>query len=108
MEFEDFFSKLLEFYKVKKVTDLSSKLNISRSTVSGWKNRKAIAPILEYLFSNNIEALKYILYGQEKEINKDIIQINPSLMPLVKKECTKFGLDTTSYLEYLIIKDLKK
>lgn len=60
MEFTSFFDKLLVFYKVKSVTDLADKLNVTRSTVSGWKSRQAVGAILEYLFNNDLKALHYI------------------------------------------------
>ena len=53
MNFESFFDKLLSFYKVKTVTDLADKLNVTRSTVQGWKNRQAIGTVLEFLFIND-------------------------------------------------------
>ncbi|MDN5099828.1 helix-turn-helix domain-containing protein [Aliarcobacter butzleri] len=60
MNFESFFDKLLSFYKVKTVTDLADKLNVTRSTVQGWKNRQAIGTVLEFLFINEPSALIYI------------------------------------------------
>ncbi len=68
MEFESFFDKILNFYEVKSVTDLAEKLNVTRSTVSGWKNRKACGAILEYLFNNDLKALNYI-FGNENVNN---------------------------------------
>ena len=68
MEFESFFNKILNFYEVKSVTDLAEKLNVTRSTVSGWKNRKASGAILEYLFNNDLKALNYI-FGNENVNN---------------------------------------
>ncbi len=68
MEFESFFDKILNFYEVKSVTDLAEKLNVTRSTVSGWKNRKASGAILEYLFNNDLKALNYI-FGNENVNN---------------------------------------
>ena len=65
MEFESFFDKILNFYEVKSVTDLAEKLNVTRSTVSGWKNRQASGAILEYLFNNDLKALHFI-FGNEK------------------------------------------
>ncbi len=65
MEFESFFNKILNFYEVKSVTDLAEKLNVTRSTVSGWKNRQASGAILEYLFNNDLKALHFI-FGNEK------------------------------------------
>ena len=64
MEFESFFNKILNFYEVKSVTDLAEKLNVTRSTVSGWKNRQASGAILEYLFNNDLKALHFI-FGNE-------------------------------------------
>ena len=68
MEFESFFDKILNFYEVKSVTDLAEKLNVTRSTVSGWKNRKASGAIREYLFNNDLKALNYI-FGNENVNN---------------------------------------
>ena len=68
MEFESFFDKILIFYKVKTVTDLAERLNVTRSTVSGWKNRQATGAILEFLFNNDLKALHYI-FSSEANIN---------------------------------------
>ncbi|WP_066356353.1 helix-turn-helix domain-containing protein [Aliarcobacter skirrowii] len=71
MEFTSFFDKLLAFYKVKSVTDLADKLNVTRSTVSGWKSRQAIGAILEYLFNNDLKALHYIFSNNSTIINQN-------------------------------------
>lgn len=68
MNFESFFDKILIFYKVKTVTDLADKLNVTRSTVSGWKNRQATGAILEFLFHNDLNALHYI-FSSDANIN---------------------------------------
>ena len=68
MNFESFFDKILIFYKVKTVTDLADKLNVTRSTVSGWKNRQATGAILEFLFNNDLNALHYI-FSSDTSIN---------------------------------------
>ena len=68
MEFESFFDKILIFYNVKTVTDLAEKLNVTRSTVSGWKNRQATGAILEFLFNNDLKALHYI-FSLDANIN---------------------------------------
>ena len=68
MNFESFFDKILIFYKVKTVTDLAERLNVTRSTVSGWKNRQATGAILEFLFNNDLKALHYI-FSSEANIN---------------------------------------
>ena len=75
MEFESFFNKILNFYEVKSVTDLAEKLNVTRSTVSGWKNRQASGAILEYLFNNDLKALHFI-FGNEKINNFQNSNIN--------------------------------
>lgn len=68
MEFESFFDKILIFYNVKTVTDLAEKLNVTRSTVSGWKNRQATGAILEFLFNNDLKVLHYI-FSLDANIN---------------------------------------
>lgn len=69
MDFESFFNKILIFYKVKTVTDLADKLNVTRSTVSGWKNRQATGTILEFLFNNDLETLHYIFSSDKNTQN---------------------------------------
>ncbi|MCT7630253.1 helix-turn-helix domain containing protein [Aliarcobacter butzleri] len=68
MNFESFFDRILIFYKVKTVTDLADRLNVTRSTVSGWKNRQATGAILEFLFNNDLNALHYI-FSSDTSIN---------------------------------------
>lgn len=106
MEFEKFFQKLLDFYKVKTTTELAEKINISRSTVSGWKNRKAIGAILEFLFNSNLEALGYIL--NNKKVCKKGIEVNNTLMLSATTQASKYGLNINNYIEHLIIQDLEK
>ncbi|MDN5059116.1 helix-turn-helix domain-containing protein [Aliarcobacter butzleri] len=73
MNFESFFDKLLSFYKVKTVTDLADKLNVTRSTVQGWKNRQAIGTVLEFLFINEPSALIYIFSSNSNiQMNNDV------------------------------------
>ncbi len=66
MNFETFFDKLLNFYNVKTVTDLADKLNVTRSTVQGWKNRQAVGTVLEFLFTNEPSSLEYIFSNNSK------------------------------------------
>lgn len=114
MDFESFFDKLLSFYKVKTVTDLADKLNVTRSTVQGWKNRQAIGTVLEFLFINESSALIYIFNSNrtnnksQNDTNKNEIKINDTLLEQAKNEASKFGLELNSYIEHLIIQDLKK
>ena len=73
MNFESLFDKLLNFYKVKTVTDLADKLNVTRSTVQGWKNRQAIGTVLEFLFINEPSALIYIFSSNSNiQMNNDV------------------------------------
>lgn len=114
MEFDVFLQKVLNFYEVKTITDLAVKLNLNRATVSGWKNRKTYAPILEYLFLNDLEALKCVLDNNKVAITKALgntvqnISINDILLQKTKEEAEKYGLNTNSYIEHLIIQDLEK
>ncbi|MFW3399590.1 hypothetical protein [Aliarcobacter butzleri] len=66
MNFETFFNKLLNFYNVKTITDLADKLNVTRSTVQGWKNRQAVGTVLEFLFTNEPSSLEYIFTNNSK------------------------------------------
>ncbi len=111
MNFESLFEKLLSFYGVKTVTDLANKLNVTRSTVSGWKNRQAVGTVLEFLFINDPKALIYIFSSDIKtqnDTNKDEIKINDILLDKAQIEASKFGLNINSYIEHLIIQDLNK
>ena len=106
MKFEELFQKLLDFYKVKTTTELAERLNVTRSTVSGWKNRQATGAILEFLFKNHFKALEYIL-SNKKDCNNGI-KINNTLMLSATTQASKYGLNINNYLEHLIIQDLEK
>ncbi len=99
MNFESFFDKLLSFYKVKTVTDLADKLNVTRSTVQGWKNRQAIGTVLEFLFINDPTALIYIFSSNSNVYNLQ----NSKNHTVLDKSSNKEDNSNTHYGENLDI-----
>jgi hypothetical protein len=68
MEFDEVLNKLFSYYKVSSITELASAIGAERSTVNGWKSRKALGTMLEYINSHDSKALNYIytpISGQE-------------------------------------------
>lgn len=60
MDFDDVLSKLLKYYNVSSITDFANVIGAERSTVNGWKSRKALGTMLEYINSNDTKAMEYI------------------------------------------------
>jgi hypothetical protein len=51
MDFDIFYKKLLDYYNVNSLTSLSQKISIERTTLSGWKSRKALGTMLDHINS---------------------------------------------------------
>jgi len=111
MNFEYYFERVLSFYNVSTLKDLSDITNIPISTMSSIKQRNSITALKkkcrelgiysEIFEDNHNDKLKDV------KIEENII-INSVLLEQAKNEASKFGLDINSYLEHLIIQDLKK
>ena len=103
--------RLIEYFKIKTISDLAIKLDTAQSTISGWKARNAIGALTDTIASKDLKALEYIFANSSsKDIEPDInlIKINDTLLEKAKDEASRFGLNINSYLEHLIIQDLKK
>ena len=110
MNFESFFDKLLSFYKVKTVTDLADKLNVTRSTVQGWKNRQAIGTVLEFLFINEPSALIYIFSSNSKSqyigsITNSNISLNKLESQQIKEICNTGEIIETDEATFSLYKE---
>lgn len=111
MNAEFLIEKLLNFYNLSSLKELAIKLNIEQSSLSSWKCRNSVNAIKkkcrelgiynEIFEDNHNDKLK------DMKIEENII-INSVLLEKAKNEASKFGLDINSYLEHLIIQDLKK
>ena len=64
MDFDTILDKLMDYYKVRSVTDLAEKIEAERSTVNGWKSRKSIGALLQHLSQTNPETLASIFTPQ--------------------------------------------
>ncbi|QOG13051.1 hypothetical protein [Arcobacter sp. FWKO B] len=60
MDFDDVLSKLFNYYNVSSITDFANSIGAERSTVNGWKSRKALGTMLEYINSRDSKAMEYI------------------------------------------------
>ena len=111
MNFEYYFERVLNYYNVSTIKDLSKEIKTEASTISNWKQRNSVTALKkrcrelgiynEIFGDNHNDKLKNI------KIEENII-INSVLLEQAKNEAFKFGLDINSYLEHLIIQDLKK
>lgn len=101
MNFESLFDKILIFYNVKTVTDLADKLKVTRSTVSGWKNRQATGAILEFLFNNDLKALQYI-FNSDKNTQTIGIVTNSNINKLKDSKENQTALLANDLSKYFI------
>lgn len=108
---EGLIQKLMNYYQVFTITELADKMGVSQPSISGWKRNnyiKAIANKCRELGIYN-EIFEDNHNGKLEDIKtEDNIIINSVLLEKAKNEASKFGLDINSYLEHLIIQDLKK
>lgn len=109
MNIEMLIMKLLSYYQIKTLNDLAIKLDTTQSTISGWKARNAIGALTDTVANKDPKALEFIFTDNSKFSNNvNEIKINDTLLEQAKNEASKFGLDINSYIEHLIIQDLKK
>ncbi|WP_237969702.1 helix-turn-helix domain-containing protein [Aliarcobacter butzleri] len=131
----DLVDRLMEFYGVDTISELAQYIKVSQPTISRWIKSNSIEAIKkkskelglfnylfnyfeidlfqdsEYAYYTNHDKAKVLKqqckkYGVKLEINE--IEINDTLLEQAKNEASKFGLDINSYIEHLIIQDLKK
>ncbi len=108
--------KLMVFYNVFTISELSNIMGVSQPSISGWKKHnyvKAIANKCKELgIYNEIFGDSFNTFTQTgtnfTPVIKNEIKINDILLEQAKNEASKFGLDINSYIEHLIIQDLKK
>ena len=102
MNAEFLIQKLMRYYQVFTISELAEKMGVSQPSVSGWKRNNYIKAI-----ANKCRELG--IYNEIFEDNyEENIIINSVLLEQAKNEASKFGLNINSYLEHLIIQDLKK
>lgn len=111
-------NKLRYVTNTKTDKELCKLLDISYSTLDTWKNNDKIPQKRLYEISQKVNISFNDLISErnnflENDIEiatklKDDIKINDILLEQVKNKASKFGLDINSYIEHLIIQDLKK
>ena len=99
MDFDTYFEKLFNFYNVSTIKELSQKVGIGASTISAWNQRKSISALKKACRELNIYN---DIFG-----NIDNIVINDILLEQAKEKASQYGLNINSYLEFLIVQDLK-
>lgn len=115
LDIELLIKRLLKFYNIKTLTDLAIKLDTTQSTISGWKSRNAIGTLVDILVIKEPELLSDLFkisddnntYISSIKENENI-SINNTLLEKTRTKAEKYGLNTNSYVEYLIIQDLEK
>ena len=55
---------LLKYYEVHQYQDLAIKMGVEKTTLSGWKSRGAMGPLLAHLAENDPAALSTIFTSQ--------------------------------------------
>lgn len=109
MNSEILINKLLKFYDLDTLSELSEVLKVSQPTISKWRARNTIIPIKKRCRELGIyNEIFGDLTLQITPVLKNEIKINDTLLEQAKNEASKFGLDISGYLEHLIIQDLKK
>ncbi len=99
VKFNDIFESILNFYNVSTIKELSQKVGIGASTISAWNQRKSISALKKACRELNIYN---DIFG-----NIDNIVINDILLEQAKEKASQYGLNINSYLEFLIVQDLK-
>lgn len=64
MDFSQMFAQLHIHYGTHKIGDLAAAMQVERPTLSGWKNREAVGPLLAHLAKNDPAALSAIFTSQ--------------------------------------------
>ncbi|MCG3668605.1 helix-turn-helix domain containing protein [Aliarcobacter butzleri] len=106
---ENAISKLIKYYSLANASQLANKLEITQGVISNWKSRNAIGALTDTVANKDPKALEFIFTDNSKFSNNvNEIKINDTLLEQAKNEASKFGLDINSYIEHLIIQDLKK
>ncbi|QKF77275.1 hypothetical protein [Arcobacter defluvii] len=98
---------LLSHYNASTYSELASKINTTQQSISSWKLRNSINAIKKKCKELGIYNEIFKDFNKQ-QINKNEIKINDTLLEQVKDKASKFGLELNSYIEYLIIQDLKK
>lgn len=106
MDFDTYFEKLFNFYNVSTIKELSQKVGIGASTISAWNQRKSISALKKACRELNIYN---DIFG---DFNSNItqaqtIKINNILLEQAKEKAFQYGLNINTYLEFLIVQDLK-
>ncbi len=108
MNTELIFNKLYAYFKVTNITELAIKLNMSQPAVTNWIRRNSISAIKKKcrelgIYNEIFGELELSL----SERVKNEIKINDTLLEKAQFEASKFGLNINSYIEHLIVQDLK-
>ena len=115
IDIELLIKRLLAFYNIKTLTDLATKLDTTQSTISGWKSRNAIGTLVDILIIKEPKILSDLFkISDDNETcissikENENLSINDVLLEKAKTKAEKYGLNTNSYVEHLIIQDLEK
>lgn len=106
MDFDTYFEKLLKFYNTYSLKGLSEATGIPITTISSIKQRKSISALKKKCMELNIYN---DIFG---DFNSNItqaqtIKINNILLEQAKEKAFQYGLNINTYLEFLIVQDLK-
>ncbi len=69
MNAESLLNNIMNYYNLKNMSELATKLEISQSVISNWKSRNAIGAIVEKISSVDQEALSYIFGDGDSSIS---------------------------------------
>lgn len=72
LEIEYFIKKLMEFYKVNTITELSTKLDVGQPTISKWKKHNSIDKLIKKCKELNIYDEIFNDYEQNNDLAKFI------------------------------------
>lgn len=100
------FDRLFNFFNVSTITELAKKLEMSQPAVTNWQRRNSINAIRKKC--RELGIYNEIFEDNHNDKSEENIIINSVLLEQAKNEASKFGLDINSYIEHLIIQDLKK
>ena len=104
-EIELIFDKLYSYFNVATITELAQKLDMTQPAVTNWIRRNSISAIKKRC--RELGIYNDIFGMQKEDKNMNNIVINDILLEQAKEKASQYGLNINSYLEFLIVQDLK-
>lgn len=97
-------NNLANYYSIGHIRELSLKLNIKPETLFEWKTKNQIGLLVDVVAKKDKYALECMFCKKKKES----LNINKTILSHAEKKAAISKMDLTTYVENLIINDLKR